>query len=55
MFENPVEFFTDAAVKAYIQVMGQPKWDSITLEEKNNAIHIIVMDFCKAANAALDA
>lgn len=46
------EFFKDAIVKSYIMVMGKEKWDSLTNEDKDNLLHIMVNGFAKPILAA---
>jgi hypothetical protein len=35
------EFFIEAAVKSYISVMGADKWNSLTDEERHDAVMMI--------------
>lgn len=41
-------FFADAIVKAYIEVMGAEKWNSLTNKEKDMVLHIVINDMAKA-------
>ena len=45
------ETMIDSAVKAYQQIYGENKWNSLTEAEKNEVVHTIVMDFCKICKA----
>lgn len=48
MFNDFEQFMKDAIVEAYVSVMGIDKWESLTNEEKNNVLHIVLNDFAKA-------
>lgn len=44
-FENMMR---DAIIEAYVSVMGFEKWNSLTNEEKDQVLHIMLNDFAKA-------
>lgn len=39
------EIMKDSIISAYIEVMGEVKWNSLTNEEKNNVLHLVLNDF----------
>ena len=41
------EMMKDAIVESYIKVMGIKKWDSLTNEDKDNLLHIMVNGFAR--------
>lgn len=43
-------FIVDAIIEAYIAVMGEAKWNSLTEQEQHDVIMIIVKDANKALN-----
>ena len=43
-----LEFIVDSIIRAYIQVLGQEKWDSLSAEEQHDALMILVKDLLKA-------
>ena len=45
-----VEFFIESARKAYIEVMGEEKWISLTDKEKHDVVMIMAKDMMKAMN-----
>ena len=45
--EKFLEMMIDSAVKAYIQVLGENKWLSLSEDEKSQVVHTVVMDFCR--------
>ncbi len=44
------ESMVDQIKEAYIKVMGQEKWNSLTDEQKREAVMTIVKDALKALN-----
>lgn len=46
-----VEFFIESAKKAYIEVMGEEKWNSLTKQEKHDAVMFMAKDMAKAMGA----
>lgn len=42
------EIMKESIIKAYIEVMGEVKWNSLTNEEKDNVLHLVLNDFAKA-------
>lgn len=46
-----VEFFIESARKAYIEVMGEEKWNSLTKQEKHDAVMFMAKDMAKAMGA----
>ena len=49
--EKFVETFAQMARKAYIDVMGEEKWISLTDKEKHDAIMFLAKDMAKAMGA----
>lgn len=43
-FENVMK---NAIVESYIKVMGTEKWNSLTNEDKDNLLHIMINGFAK--------
>lgn len=41
------EMMKNAIVECYIKVMGVEKWNSLTNEDKDNLLHIMVNGFAK--------
>ena len=41
------ETIINAAVKAYVEVMGIEKWRSLTVQEQHDAIMIMIKDLTK--------
>lgn len=41
------EMMKNAIVESYIKVMGVEKWNSLTNEDKDNLLHIMVNGFAK--------
>lgn len=39
------ETMKDAMISSYIKVMGSEKWNSLTNDEKNSLLHIMVKGF----------
>lgn len=48
--EKFFEMFIEMARKAYIDVMGEEKWISLTDKEKHDAVMIMANDMMKALN-----
>ena len=48
MFNNFEQFMKDAIIESYVSVMGLDKWESLTDNEKNAVLHIVLNDFAKA-------
>lgn len=48
MFNNFEQFMKDAIIKSYVSVMGLDKWESLTDNEKNAVLHIVLNDSAKA-------
>ena len=46
--EKFFEMFIEAARNAYIEVMGEEKWVSLTDKEKHNAVMFMAKDMAKA-------
>ena len=44
-FENEMR---EMIIKAYIKVYGESKWNSLTNEQKDMVLHLIVNDIAKA-------
>ena len=45
------EFFDamqNSAIKAYITVYGQERWNALCKSDKDTVVHTLVMDFAKA-------
>ena len=45
------EMFIENAKKAYIEVMGEEKWISLTDKEKHDAVMFMAKDMAKAMGA----
>ena len=48
--EKFFEMFIESARNAYIEVMGEEKWISLTDKEKHDAVMIMAKDMMKAMN-----
>lgn len=46
--EKFFEMFIESARKAYIEIMGEEKWTSLTDKEKHDAVMIMANDVMKA-------
>lgn len=46
--EKFFEMFIESARKAYIEIMGEEKWISLTDKEKHDAVMIMANDVMKA-------
>ena len=42
----------NAAIRAYISVMGKDKWNALTAEQQHDAIMIMLTDLAKACGVA---
>ena len=49
--EKFFEMFIESARKAYIEVMGEEKWNSLTDQEKHDAVMFMAKDMAKAFGA----
>ena len=49
--EKFFEMFIENARKAYIEVMGEEKWISLTDKEKHDAVMFLAKDMVKAVGA----
>ena len=49
--EKFFEMFIESAKKAYIEIMGEEKWISLTDKEKLNAVMFLAKDMAKAMGA----
>ena len=49
--ENFFEMFIESARKAYIEIIGEEKWISLTDKEKHDAVMIMAKDMMKATNS----
>jgi hypothetical protein len=48
--EKFFEIFIESARKAYIEIMGEEKWISLTDKEKHDAVMIMAKDMTRALN-----
>ena len=48
--EKFFEMFIESASNAYIEVMGEEKWISLTDKEKHDVVMIMAKDMMKAMN-----
>lgn len=44
---NEEKIMRDAIIKAYITVYGIEKWNSLTDDQKDSVLHIVLNDFAK--------
>lgn len=49
--EKFLEMFIEIAKNAYIEIMGKEKWDSLTKQEKHDAVMFMAKDMAKAMGA----
>lgn len=48
--EKFFEMFIESARKAYIEIMGEEKWISLTDKEKHDVVMIMAKDMMRAMN-----
>lgn len=47
-FDEFFDAMQNSAIKAYVTVYGQGKWDSLSDKDKGKVVHTLVMNFAKA-------
>ena len=52
--EKLLDKLIDGAIKAYKEIEGKDKWNSLTENQTAEAIHFVVMDFAKSVLKTLD-
>ena len=52
--EKLLDKLIDGAIKAYKEIEGEAKWNSLTENQRAEAVHFVVMDFAKSVLKTLD-